>query len=272
MSAVLTLLARAGRREHLPGVAGRVGLLGRAGFYFVLTFLTARVAAAPGGGRQANANGALGLLTRSPVGSVAVGVAAAGFVAFGLDRLYAAWHDHDVPMWQRVLTALQGAFYLALAYVPVSYLAGQRGSGSEQSQHNTVRALLGVPGGQFLVAALGAVVLGVCGWQIRTAVTEDFEEGLQLRGAPRWVRRLTGAAGSVGIAARALVFAPIGGFLIAAAVTFDPRRADGLDAEILSLSRHAWGIALISAVACGLAVFAVFSLLEARYRKVDSVA
>lgn len=271
MTQTLHRLAKAGRREGLPGVAGRVGLVGRAAFYFVLTYLAASVAASHGGSGQANANGALGLLTRSPIGSVAVGIAAAGFVAFGLDRLYAAWSDRESAGWRRILTVLQGAFYLALAYVPVSYLAGQHNSGSEQSQHNTVRHLLGIPGGAVLVAVVGFIVLTVCGYQIRTALTDDFEEGLQLAKAPLWVRRITGAAGTVGIASRALVFAPVGVFLIVSAVTFNPRRADGLDAEILTLSRHTWGIAVICAVGLGLTVFGVYSLLEARYRKVEAV-
>jgi hypothetical protein len=81
---------------------------------------------------------------------------------------------------------------------------------------------------------------------------------------------LVRVAGKVGIAARALVFFPIGIFLIVAAVQYDPDHAKGIDGELLELSGHSWGDAVILLSAAGLLVFALYSFLEARYRDVDA--
>jgi hypothetical protein len=75
-------------------------------------------------------------------------------------------------------------------------------------------------------------------------------------------------AGTIGITARSLVFIPIGIFLIVAAVQFEPNHSYGTDAELLRLSGHPWGVAVLAAVSAGLAVFVVFSCIETRYRKV----
>jgi hypothetical protein len=64
------------------------------------------------------------------------------------------------------------------------------------------------------------------------------------------------------------VFAPIGIFFMIAAVQSDSRHADGSDAELAALARHTWGLAVLALVAAGLAIFAVYSFLEAKYRTV----
>lgn len=254
--------------EQVVNVVGRAALAGRTLFYALLVFLTASIAFRGGGSRQDNAHGALEIASRSVAGKVVVGGIAAGFVVYGLARLYEAVRNHRLGRQARVTTALQGAFYVALAYVPVSFLAGNQQAGSEQQQHRTAARLLGLPGGQAIVFAIGLIFIGVCVYQLVNAIRRDFTDGLDLAGAPVWVRRLAVRAGAIGISARAIVFLPIGIFFLVAAVQFNPRHADGLDAELLSLSGHAWGAAALSLVAAGFAAFVVFSALETRYRVV----
>ncbi|MBV9098933.1 MAG: DUF1206 domain-containing protein [Frankiaceae bacterium] len=220
------------------------------------------------GGRQANAHGALAILAANPLGLAGIALAAVGFVMFGLTRMYGAWRDREAPRWRRVTTGLQGLFYVGLAWVPASFVLGHRQTGSEQQQHQETAAVFRWPLGRELVALVGVIVIVVCVWQIRTAWSQDFTDGMALRGRPSWLRRLVRLSGSVGIAARALVFVPVGGFLIWAAVQSDPRHANGLDAELAAVARHAWGGLALADVAAGLAVFAVYSGFEARYRRV----
>lgn len=52
----------------------------------------------------------------------------------------------------------------------------------------------------------------------------------------------------------------------------DPRRANGLDALLLELARTDWGRVAVALMAAGLAVFAAYSFLEARYRQISSGA
>ena len=262
--------AQAVGRRRSARIAARAGLAARAGFYLLLAGLVARAAFNRSTGRQTNANGAMTVIAQSMLGKVALAAAGLGFLAFGVVRIAAAVRDREPDTSQRLLTAVQGVFYVGLTWVPLSFLFGSRQTGSEQAQKEQTASVLGWPMGRELVIAAGLVVIGVFVYQIRTALTQDFEEGLELRRAPGWVCRLVTLAGTVGMGARAVVFLPIGVFLIVAAVQSDPQHSKGLDAELALLARQSWwGPALLGLVALGLVVFAVFTGLEARYRKVS---
>jgi hypothetical protein len=262
--------AQAVRRSATADRLARIGFGARAFFYASLAVLTLHVAVLGGSGEQDNANGALRTVCRTVWGQVLVGIAAAGFVALGTVRLAAAVRDRDAGPPRRLLAAARGLVYWGIAAVPVSFLLGRRSTGSEQQQHQTAAGLLGMPAGRVVVALVGVVVLVVCGFQVRSAVTRDFARGMRIRRAGPWVRALVRWAGTVGITARAVVLLPIGVFFIVTAVDVDPNDAKGLDAEAFALSRHAWGTVLLVLAALGLLVFALYSLLELRYRDVDA--
>ncbi len=260
------------RAERTLGVLGRLGLAGQTGFYAVLTALAARIAALGGraNGKQANANGALAAVCQSWLGEAAVAAVALGFVLFGVARVVGAWREEQERTRRRVLGALQGLFFVALATAPASFLAGRHQTGSQQSQVRVTAQVLSVPGGRVLLVLAGLAVLALCAVTIRMALHRDFRNGLDLQWIPRALRRVTDAAGAVGITARAVAFGPIGIFLMVAAVTANPRRSYGTDALLLHLSGHAWGMAVIAVVAAGLATSVVYSAIETRYRRVVS--
>src|SRR4051794_36620486 len=249
-------------------VVARVGLIARAAFYLLLAGLAVDVAVTRGhGGRQANAHGALSVVAVDPVGLLAVLLTAVGFLVLGVARIVGALRDEELPGWRRTTTALQGAFYIALTWVPLSFALGRRSTGSEQSQHAETARVLGWPGGRVLVVAVGLVVVVVCAWQIRTAWTRDFTDGMGMPKRSPHVRRLITVVGVIGIVARALVFVPVGLFLVVAGIQADPGHANGLDETLASLARQPWGPAALAVVALGLVTFAAYSLLEARYRR-----
>lgn len=261
------------RGERLARGVARLGLGARTAFYLLLVGLVIEVAVEHGrSGRQANAHGALALVANNPVGAAAVVATAGGFFVFGALRVVGAARDGQAEWWQRLTTGLQGLFYVALAWVPLEFVLGRRQVGSEQSQHDETATVLHWPLGREIVAGAGVVLVCVCAWQIRSALTRSFDDGLQLSGQPPWVRRLVSIVGAVGIAARALVFVPIGVFLVLAAVQSDPRRADGLDAALARVARHAWGPAVLGVVALGLLAFACYSGVEARFRDLEAAS
>ncbi|HUJ67771.1 MAG TPA: DUF1206 domain-containing protein [Acidimicrobiales bacterium] len=259
------------RTEEGLSLLGRLGLAGRTAFYMILTGLTIRIALLGGPPRhQVNANGALDRVSRPLLGRVAIAAVGLGFFLYGIARLVGAVRDRTVSRGRRWVTAAQGAFYLVLASVPAAFLAGRQQTGSQQQQQKTTARLLHLPGGRWIVIGFGVIAIVVWALQIRGAIRHDFRDGLELEGASRPVRRLADGAGAIGITARSLVFLPIGIFLIVAAVRSNPNDAYGTDAELLRLSGHAWGVAILGAVSAGLAVFVLFSCIEVRYRKVVS--
>ncbi len=257
--------------QHGLSLLGRVGLAGRTCFYLILTILTIRIALLGGQpGHSADAHGALTLVSRPTIGKVAVGAVAAGFFLFGLGRLVGAIQDTSAGWARRAMTIAQGVFYVAMAYIPASFLAGNTQTGSQQQQRSTAARVLYLPGGRVILIGVGVILVLVCAQQIRGALKEEFRKGLDLEGAPPWIGRLAVVSGRVGIPSRALVFLPLGIFLIVSAILQDPNKSYGTDGELLKLSGHPWGVAALAATSAGLAVFVVFSVIETRYREVIS--
>lgn len=261
--------ASAVHRSRTASLAARGGLLARAAFYLLLAYLVLRVLTS-GGGPQTNASGALTTVSAAPGGRVAVALAALGFLAFGGARLLGALRDREAGRLARFSTGLQGLFYLALTEVPLSFVLGSRSTGSEKQTRTTTALVLGLPAGRVLVFAAGVVFVVVCGWQVVTALRAGFMDSLRLAGSPRWLPGVVRLAGRTGIIARALVFLPLGLFLMMAAVHAQAARAKGLDATLGALGRDEPGRWLLVAIAIGFMVFAAYSLLEARYRDVDA--
>ena len=63
------------------------------------------------------------------------------------------------------------------------------------------------------------------------------------------------------------MFALVGYFLLKTAIDYDPREAVGLDGALARVHRQPLGSWLLALAAAGLLVFAVYSLFEARYRR-----
>jgi hypothetical protein len=268
----LGVLHRAAGTVHHSRTAtavARVGLLARAGFYLLLAYLVVRVVVSAGG-PPANASGALRTVSATPLGAVPVALAALGFLGFGLARLLGAVRDRAASRTSRVTTGLQGLFYLGLAWVPASFALGSRSTGTEHQQRATTARVLMLPAGRFLVIAAGLVLVVVCGWQVVTALRSGFTDSLDTEHASRPLRLLVRVTGKAGIVLRALVFLPLGAFLVAAGLRVDPSSAKGLDATVRSLAHEPAGRLLLLLVAASFAVFALYTLLEARYRDVDA--
>lgn len=260
-------MPRKSRPPKAAVVVGRFGLAARTCFYLLLVYLIGQIAFESHGAKQANANGALSTVAQGVLGVAVLVAAAAGFAGFGALRIWGAVRDRKASGWSRTTTLLQGAFYVALAWFPLSYALGNRSTGKEQQQHQTAGDLLHLPGGPVIVFALGLVIVGISAVQIYNGIDRDYIDGMAIDDAPRWVRTLVLASGMVGIPARALTFLPLGIFFMIAAVQGDAARADGLDGELTLLTHNPWGDVVLALCALGLLVFAVYSGLEARYRE-----
>jgi hypothetical protein len=79
-----------------------------------------------------------------------------------------------------------------------------------------------------------------------------------------WIR----AVGTAGNIARMLITLTIGVLLIGAARAHDPHEAVGIDGALKRLARGPFGSALLVVVAVGLAAYGLYSVAEARYRRV----
>jgi hypothetical protein len=99
-------------------------------------------------------------------------------------------------------------------------------------------------------------------------VSRTFLETSNTGQMSRPVRRGFTAIGVAGHVARGVVFVLVGYGLIKAAIDYEPRQAIGLDGALNKLAHSSYGPVLLGIVAAGLVGFGLYSIADARYRKV----
>ena len=151
--------------------------------------------------------------------------------------------------------------------IAIEVLLGSAGSSSAQT-HRTTAGVLGWPAGTWLVGIAGAVLIGIGLYQGYRALSRDFLEDAKVEQMSRGVKDAYELVGMFGYLARMLVFVLVGAFLIQAAVDYDPRKAIGLDGALAKVANQSYGHVALGVVAAGLIAFGLYSLADARYRRI----
>jgi hypothetical protein len=152
----------------------------------------------------------------------------------------------------------------------VSFIIGTGGktSGNTQSKDVTAR-LMAHSGGRWLVALIG---IGLAASGVALAIygiRRKFTKHLHMAQMSHRTGKVVTTLGLVGYVARGVVFSVAGAFLVDAAVSFNPQKAQGIDGALLKLATTPLGPGLLVAVALGLVIFGVYSGCEARWRDVE---
>jgi hypothetical protein len=144
-------------------------------------------------------------------------------------------------------------------------------SGSNGSSGNTKHTASGVfawPAGRWLILVAGLVILGVAVYQFIRGVTKKFLKDDKTERMGHAMKTWITWAGLVGHVARAVIFGLVGAFFVKAAIDYNANETIGLDGALAKLYQHSYGPWLLGAVAAGLATFGIFSITEARYRRI----
>jgi hypothetical protein len=266
-------LERASRSTWLEHLA-RAGLAARGLLYIVVGILAVEVARGHGEAR-ADKQGALQTVVRQPMGRVLVLLLAVGFAGYALWRFVEAAvgppDERDSPKttFKRVGYAARGVLYafFSASAVKLFIWAGKTRM-AENAEVDWTARVLNWPGGTWLVQAVGVAVIGAglyIGWRGLSGKFRKRLKSTEMGRAERvWIRWV----GTAGMVARMLVAVVIGIFLIAAARQHDPGQAVGIDGALKRLADRSFGPALLVLVAAGLAAYGLYSLAEARYRRV----
>jgi hypothetical protein len=263
---------RAGDRViHRQGFdwLARAGLVARGVVYGVIGVLAVKLAVGSGG-RATNQQGALQTIAQQPFGKALLIVVAIGLAGYAAWRLLRAAIGHGTQEsdsgLDRVSALASGLVYGALCVVAVQIVLGSGGGSGAPSK--TTSGVLGWTGGTVLVALAGGVLIGVALYQGYKGLTRKFLEEADIRRMSRPVKRAYDSLGVFGHLARMVVFGLTGYGLIDAAVSFDPHKAVGLDGALRELASASYGPLLLGVVAVGLTGFGLFSIADARYRKI----
>jgi hypothetical protein len=251
------------------GWLARAGLVARGMVYGIIGVLALELALGEGG-KATNQEGALQTIAHQSFGGALLVLVAIGLGGYALWRLIRAAVGHGAEQrdsgFERISALDSGIAYGILCVTAIEILTSSAGgSGSPQE---TTGGVLGWTGGTLLVGVAGAILIGVAVYQAYKGLARKFLEDAKTGEMSEGVEKGYTALGVFGHVARAAIFALIGYGLIKAAVDYNPKEAVGLDGALRELAHASYGPALLGLVAAGLVGFGLYSIVDARYRKV----
>jgi Domain of Unknown Function (DUF1206) len=256
-------------RSRPARIAVRVGILCYGITHLLIAWLALHIAFGDRGER-ADQTGAFQTLAQQPLGRVLLWVLVAGFAAVALWQLeQAVWgYSYETGHAQRLRRRAQ-SIGRALIFVVFAVLAARTasGSGGGGGGQDAAAGVLGLPGGQFIVGAVG---IGIVVGGVVTAANGMRKAFLLDMSLPVDQKAMATAerTGQIGLIAKGVAVLLVGVLVVVAAVRYRPEEASGLDVALKTLASRPFGPYLLVAVALGLAAYGVFCLFDARYHRV----
>ena len=248
----------------------RAGFVARGLVYGVIGLLAFDLAVGHGG-KITNQQGAMRTLEQQPFGHLLLVLVAAGLAGYAIWRLFRAILGHGPEGADRGVERLgalgSGIVYAVFCAIAVTLLLGSS-PGSSGNAKQTTSGVFGWPAGHWLIGIAGLVMLGVAVYQLIRGLRRKFLDDSKTEQMPPAVKTWISWFGTVGHLARAIVFALVGLFLLKAAIDYKANEAIGLDGALAKLYHQTYGPWILGLVAAGLIAFGIFSLTEARYRRI----
>ncbi|MCW2975053.1 MAG: hypothetical protein JWM06_334 [Actinomycetia bacterium] len=246
----------------------RAGFVARGVIYGIVGLLAVKVALGAGG-KTTNQQGAMKTIAQQPFGKVLLIAVAVGLGGYAIWRLTHALLGHGPERsdsgFDRIAALGSGVVYAGLCATAIGILLG---SGGSENTHKTTAGVFGWPAGTWLVGTAGAVLIGISLYQGYRGISKDFLKDSKTEKMSPGVRRWIESIGTFGHLARMVVFGLVGVFLLTAAIDFNPKKAVGLDGALAKLAHQSYGPFLLGIVAAGLIAFGIYSLSDARYRRI----
>ncbi|MEO7572941.1 MAG: DUF1206 domain-containing protein, partial [Acidimicrobiales bacterium] len=98
-------------------------------------------------------------------------------------------------------------------------------------------------------------------------LAQKFNKRLDTADMGRVEGTIIDVLGTVGMAARGLVFGVAGFLLVKAAIDFDPEQAKGLDGTLKVIAQQTYGQVMLAVTSIGIIAYGLYSFAEARYRQ-----
>ena len=212
---------------------------------------------------EASQQGALSQLARQPLGGVLLWIMAIGLFTLTVWQAVEATIGRDQGgrdgrLRRRLTSAGRAVVYLAL------------GAAGHWHRHR-VCIRLGERRGDTERKADECSVRASTGWRRRRGrdrrrhcPDRQGREAEIHRGSRSRVRPAVRRLGSVGYCVKGIALSIIGGLFVWAAVTYDPKKAGGMDAALSTIREQPFGAVLLAIMAAGIACFGVYCFFWAR--------
>ncbi len=244
----------------------RAGYAGRALVYLVVAGYSLWSILHGGGGEGTSS--ALARLETTIGGNVVLLAIFLGMLCYAVWRLIDATWDLECygsdgeGIVARIGMCVTGVIHFAIGVGALLILFTASGGGGESTISKAVGAILGWPGGRWILIAAALATIGAGGYYIKKGYSRDYRKHLRANHFTRnWDTLLRAGVGSQGI-----VVGIIGAFIAYAAWTYSPDSAGGLGSVFSWLSGQPYGQALVLALCAGLLCFALFCGVNAVFR------
>jgi len=248
----------------------RAGFVARGVIYGIIGILALQLALGAGG-KATNQQGALKTIAQQPFGKLLLILVAVGLGGYAIWRFVRAGLGHGPESsdsrFDRVAALASGVVYAGLCVIAVKVLLNEKAS-SSGDPHKVAAGVFGWPAGVWLVGIAGVTMVGVGLYQGYRGLSKDFLDDSKTEEMKPVERRWITGLGVFGHLARMVVFCLVGVFLIKAALDYDASAAIGLDGALAKIVNASYGPWLLGIVACGLIAFALYSVSDARYRRI----
>ena len=255
------------------GWAARLGFVARGLIYVLIGLIALQIAFGRGG--QADQGGALQQIASRSYGTAVLWLLVVGLAGLALWRFSEAAFGAVGPdghkASERIKSLVRGVVYAFLLVTALRFVLGTASGASANSNRqseNVTAQVMGYAGGRVLIGVVGVVVVIVGAVLARESWRREFLQRMNLAGTSAGTRSLVERLGVFGGVARGAVFVLVGVFLVIASARYEPSQAEGLDGTLRAFAQTPVGPALLVLVAVGLIAFGVFSMCEARWRRV----
>ncbi|TDV56255.1 DUF1206 domain-containing protein [Actinophytocola oryzae] len=251
----------------------RLGLVAYGVVHLLVAWLAVQVALGDldgGGVGKADKTGALQSISANTGGDVLLWLIAVGLGVSTLWQLVEAVTGDRSGKQARLLRMMnlgEAVLFGYLAFSAGKLAAGSPASSTDQAQLGVIGSLLNEPWGKPVVVVIGLAIVAAGLFVAHHGVTKRFARELDLHKASRPTRTAVVRSGQVGYSALGAVYAIAGVLVVVAALQSQPAKATGLDVALRTLAAQTYGTALLLVVAAGLAIFALFTVPDARYRQ-----
>jgi hypothetical protein len=256
-------------RPHWLKPLARMGYGARGVLYLVIAFFA--LLAAIGGGESEDTRGAIDTLMQNAAGGILVVVLMISLAGYSGWRMVQAGLDADdhgtsaKGLAVRAGLAVSGLVYAVLTIYTFSLWRGSRSE--DDAGGGFAEFVSGVVGARLAALALAAILLGVAGAHFWKAYKRKYRDHLR---PPPNVLGLIDPIARTGLGARGVVFVIIAILLFTRGLTAgDGGDTPGLREALEFVQGLPAGSVLLGVMALGLAAFAVYSLAEALWRRID---
>jgi hypothetical protein len=242
--------------------------------FVVVGALAAMAAFGIGGGKVVDQQEAVRAMGGSPFGDSVlwfVGVGLASYALWRFAQVATVGGDNSSESHKpgkRAIALISAIAYTGLATTAFAQAAGSSSRG-RGGQAQGAAWLIAQPFGRWLVLGVGLAIVAAALFQFWRAATESFAKKLSAHELSHDQEKWSRLAGRLGYSARGVAFTLIGWFFIRAGMHDNASEAGGLSLALRTVRSQPYGDILLAVVAIGLALFGIYSLIEARYRRIS---